>query len=516
MQPFHMQSLYFVSICCLLIGSAASLPSHYALADCGGASSAEYSQSRLSPTVSGCMLYEYCYFHGLGKNSSNGGALEISSSTSLRLVRCRFESCLSNDHGGAVYFTQGTFEAAGCCASHCDADRGAGFYLSKHASDSRAKLTFCSFLECSYSPDICNTGALAGDAVPLDCQNVNFSSCQTKMEGSAISIETQRSLLRFVSVEGGRGNPLTAVDFDDTTSGNENETLIENSRIIDNKVSLGAVYSSGGRMRCRNCYFKGNTYDFSRTILQGVTITAEQCFFASALQTDDWLTKISCVASYTGTMLDLCLPAIGACSQLQICTTAQFSVTKRLDFSQRMTTSNRFVLASGRLAATFSLKPSSILGSSPGLKSTGVVAVSSYFSASLEGNPSSDIIPTFAIVGSSRFAVTANLPDEDPKLPPPLFDSKESASGGFFKSGAFIGLIVGIVLAVIIAVIVAASLYRRASYEYTDEEEIEGRPIEENLTSVLDEDLTGVVYETPLTMNGIESPFYEGNSSSGD
>jgi hypothetical protein len=124
--------------------------------------------------------------------------------------------------------------------------------------------------------------------------------------------------------------------------------------------------------------------------LQGVTITADQCFFASAVQTDGWLTTINCVANYKGTILDLCLPAIGACSQLQICTTAQFLMTKRFESSQRITTSNRFVLAS------LEGNPSSETESRVFLGSDEVISRSIVLSFIVFTSP--EIIPTFAIL----------------------------------------------------------------------------------------------------------------------
>jgi hypothetical protein len=135
------------------------------------------------------VVSEYCNFHGAILNTPNGVAIELTSSTSLRLVRCFFDFCRSTDYGGAVYFTAGTFEAAGCCASYCDSSYGLAFYLQSHDSGSAAKLSFCSFLKCSHTTSIAVTGAVAGEAVPLDCDHVNFRQCSTRVEGSAISIK---------------------------------------------------------------------------------------------------------------------------------------------------------------------------------------------------------------------------------------------------------------------------------------------------------------------------------------
>jgi hypothetical protein len=138
--------------------------------------------------------------------------------------------------GGAVYLDNGRFEAECCCAVHCDADRGAAFYLYQLQTKTEpAKIVYSTFIECSYLGAGCNTGAIAGDKFLLSVEQLNFSNCCTSAEGSAFSIEKQGSVLRFISVEKTQENPISAVDFDHP-SDDRTFITIEWSRFLSNTV----------------------------------------------------------------------------------------------------------------------------------------------------------------------------------------------------------------------------------------------------------------------------------------
>jgi hypothetical protein len=228
--------------------------------------------------------------------------------------------------GGAVYFDDGEFEAQNCCLSHCDADRGPGFYLLSHQSASYAKIGYSTFIQCSDKPGTANTAAVAAVNVLFEVENLNFSECMVDGEGTAFSVERQGSRLRFVSGEYSNCGATSVIDFDTAHGDPQAETTIVNSRFLHNDIGLplyhGTVYSSGGTIRCDNCYFIGNNHDLDAS--SGGRIIVENCYFSSSLSSYDWLTTINCKSNFGGTAPGLCIPAIGVCSQVQICTTQKF------------------------------------------------------------------------------------------------------------------------------------------------------------------------------------------------
>jgi hypothetical protein len=161
----------------------------------------------------------------------------------------------------------GTFEAEGCCLYRCVAGWGAAFYIGKHTSASRAKIVYSTFIQCAYkgSDPTCEFGAVTGDEIRVDVENLNFSGCYADYEGSAFSIECQDSLLRFISVENTPSGSVSAVDFDDGTDGGQPATIIENVGFVNSTVSWDPICLSGSEMKCLNCYFEGNNKDFDST-----------------------------------------------------------------------------------------------------------------------------------------------------------------------------------------------------------------------------------------------------------
>jgi hypothetical protein len=360
-----MPLLDFVILTKTVVGLGAWLPIP-AFMNCGGLTG-ESGLSHQTQSFPGCATYIDCAWSGLHP-SENGAAICIDSSFTLTLIRCNFNDCISatgsTGRGGAVYLSDGAFDARNCCLRHCDADRGAGFFILNHVSDPWAKIVYSTFIECAYaSPEpYSDTGAVASGAsdtaVRFEVDNLNFSQCYTKREGCAFSVEHQGSLLRFVSVENSPGC-WTAIDFYDPDESQTPVTVIENCRFVKNQVSnlagyYGTVYSSGGAIHCVNCYFKGNSRDFGTT--QGMFftiswITAEKCYFDKAITSTYWLTLLNCATQFEGTPLGLCIPAIRDCLQVQICTTAEFvstgpfSPTAIAEMTTRLAKTSDFALA---------------------------------------------------------------------------------------------------------------------------------------------------------------------------
>jgi hypothetical protein len=225
---------------------------------------------------------------------------------------------------------------------------------------------------------------------------VNFSRCWTYLEGAAISTEWQESLLRFVSVEKTLGNPYSAVDFDDETDGGQQATVIENCRFLGNQVSLGTVYSSGGWIKCINCYFKDNTHDLDTTqFLSDSWIIVEKCKFDKTIPSEAWLTIISCVTQFQGDPLGLCVPAIGACVQVQICTTPGFVPTGRFSATE-------FLGVTGKLVKTPLILASSSFSSASSTLSLSVVYLRSHLKESTAFEFSTD--PRFSFPFASSIS----------------------------------------------------------------------------------------------------------------
>jgi hypothetical protein len=66
----------------------------------------------------------------------------------------------------------------------------------------------------------CDNGAVAGNYISINVENLNFSGCYANSEGTAFSMERQNSRLRFVSV-GNTPGGSSAVDFDDEEDGKQ-------------------------------------------------------------------------------------------------------------------------------------------------------------------------------------------------------------------------------------------------------------------------------------------------------